>query len=72
MLCDKNRVPLHWRLFAVIFWKPGGDSREDKFTGVIPDHFDSFIFNIMVIPTGELKFGSKRRFFKGFQRFFRN
>ena len=70
MLCDENWVPFHGCLFAVIFWKPRGDSRKDKFTGVISDDFDPFIINILVISTGELKFGSKRGFFEGFQLLF--
>jgi len=61
MLCYENRMPSHWGLFAIIFWKSGRNPGVYKLKGVLFDSFETFGGNVISIFLGKLEFGSEFR-----------
>ena len=59
MLCDKNRMPSHWGLFAIILWKIRGNPGIYKLKGVFLDDFETFGDDVISVFLGQLEFGSE-------------
>jgi len=65
VLGNKNWVPSHWRLFAIIFWVLGRYSGFNKIDGVLPDCIYTFILDILPVFFGQMEFRSELGSFKG-------
>ena len=61
VVINENRMPSHWGLFAIIFWKSGRNPGVYKLKGVLFDSFETFGGNVISIFLGKLEFGSEFR-----------
>jgi hypothetical protein len=60
VLRDKHRMPAHWRLFAVVFWKRRGKSLLDKVSSVAEDQRQTFDFKIELVFGVKTELGAER------------
>ena len=56
MLSNENRMPFHWSLFTIIFWKLRGYSGFNEIDSVLPDCIDTFILDILPVFDGKFEF----------------
>ena len=65
MLGDENRMPLHRRLFPIIFRERWRQSGCDKIDGVGTDGVDTLVLNVLTVLVRQFEEGSEFGFFQG-------